>query len=306
MTKAKNKLLAAFIVAIITVVTVMFIVPPADASAEVEDGSVFSKGNGTEGDPYQISTVEQLNQLAQLVSLGNTNYTDKIYELTANIDLDGKAWTPIGTKSDPFAGTFDGNGHIIKNLTLTGDEAGLFGYNDGTIRNVYLDEVNISSTGGGVAALCYQNNTDATIECCAVLGGSINAVGNYGTAAGICSSNHGEINKCYNMAAVSTQYKGAGIVYNNCAKGTVSNCYNAGEVSAIYNSTQASYIAGICASNYEIIKNCLNFGEVITAPSDSYDSYGSYGAGILCFGYLGTVTNCYSDSDVCRDRKSVV
>ena len=253
-------------------------------------------GSTTWKSPTIITTPDELKAIND-----NSETLKGVYVLGNNIDLAKvENWTPIGTQSDPFTGIFDGNGKTIFNLTSTDDNgnyAGLFGVNDGTIRNVYLDMVNISTDGGCAAALCAVNNVGATIEGCAALSGGVKASnsadGNYGLAAGICSSNQGTINKCYNMAAVSTQYYGAGIVSQNSNGGTMSNCYNAGAVSGqSYN----SYVGGICAEmrgNSSKIEYCLNFGEVKTASSSLH------GAGILCMDRAGTVTNCYSDSDVC-------
>ena len=293
MTKAKNKLLAAFIAAIISVVMVMFIIPLASALAEAGGGStVFGGGTGTENDPYIISNYEHLTQLAELINLDDTDYTGKVYKLTEDIDLGGKEWTPIGAVNW-FNGTFDGSGFTISNFKSTGNEryyAGLFGKNSGIIKNVYLDKVNISTTSGLAAGLCVENY--GTIEGCAVLSGSVDASDSSdtdrGSAAGICLNNNGTINKCYNMAVVTTEYYGAGIVKRNSSNSTVANCYNAGAVS----DKSDGYIGGICAQSYGTIVNCLNFGEL---EGNNPRRIG----GILLLEFSGTVINCYSDSDVC-------
>ncbi len=184
--------------------------------------------------------------------------------LTDDIDLGGKKWTPIGSIGS-FVSTFDGNGKTISNLkpTVYNGYTGLFGSNSGTIRNVYLDRVDVVYTEGyGAAALCAKNGTWGTIEGCAVLGGRIDASSTdaSGVAAGICAVNSGKINMCYNMAAVTTNTIGSGIVYSNGSDGTVSNCYNAGEVSGT--STYRGTIGGICSENYGKIEYCLNYGDV--------------------------------------------
>ena len=217
MTKEKSKLLAAFIAAIISVVTVMFIVPPVDASAEDGGGIEFTNGTGVEKDPYQISSGEHLVYLAQQIN-SDTTYTDKYFKLTADIDLTDVKWTPIGTDDNPFTGTFDGGSFTISNLKSTGNAstyAGLFGCNGGTIKNVYLDMVNISTDGGCAAAVCAVNNAGATIEGCAALSGTVDGTElddtNESGVAGICSKNYGTISKCYNQANVSANRNGAGI-----------------------------------------------------------------------------------------------
>lgn len=180
------------------------------------------------------------------------------------------------------------------NPTVIDGNTGLFGINSGTIKNVYLDRVDVVYTDGyGAAALCGKNSEDGIIEGCAVLGGRIDAANTdeSGVAAGICAKNSGKINKCYNMAAVTTNSVGAGIVYYNDSDGTVSNCYNAGEVSG---TSTGETIGGICSDNYGKIEYCLNYGEVKNAKT----------VGGICGlngqpGEYSAINSCYSDSDAC-------
>ena len=91
--------------------------------------------------------------------------------LADNIDLTGKDWTPIGTSfGNSYTGTFDGNGKTITGLTVTGSDryTGLFGFIKGTVKNVVLTEINITSGTfvGGVAGWSFGGN----IENCSVSG----------------------------------------------------------------------------------------------------------------------------------------
>ena len=137
---------------------------------EVWDGSVaesFAGGKGTKDDPYQIANGSQLAYFAKRVNAEEygEKYADTYFELTEDIDLGGKEWTPIGeTVADlimggheyfVFSGNFDGNGYIIKNLTIgtetspySGDVCGLFGATSGTIEDVVLENVSINYVGG--------------------------------------------------------------------------------------------------------------------------------------------------------------
>ena len=137
---------------------------------EVWDGSIaksFAGGKGTKDDPYQIATGSQLAYFAERVNAEEygEKYADTYFELTEDIDLGGKEWTPIGeTVADlilggtdyfAFAGNFDGNGYTIKNLTIgtetspySGDVCGLFGATSGTIEDVVLENVSINYVGG--------------------------------------------------------------------------------------------------------------------------------------------------------------
>ena len=137
---------------------------------EVWDGAVaesFAGGKGTKDDPYQIATGSQLAYFAERVNAEEygEKYAGTYFELTEDIDLGGKEWTPIGyTVADlimggheyfVFSGNFDGNGYTIKNLTIgtetspySGDVCGLFGATSGTIEDVVLENVSINYVGG--------------------------------------------------------------------------------------------------------------------------------------------------------------
>ena len=137
---------------------------------EVWDGSVaesFAGGKGTKDDPYQIATGSQLAYFAERVNAEEygEKYAGTYFELTEDIDLGGKEWTPIGyTVADlimggheyfVFSGNFDGNGYTIKNLTIgtetspySGDVCGLFGATSGTIEDGVLENGSINYVGG--------------------------------------------------------------------------------------------------------------------------------------------------------------
>jgi hypothetical protein len=123
--------------------------------ADAWDGlpQAISIGTGAAGTPYQIGTPGQLKQMADWVNAGNN--ADKSYKLTADIDLEDSAWTPIGKDELPFSGTFDGDNHLIRNVKVNGGNiVGLFGYvQGGTIRNLDLANLDITGTDevGGLA-----------------------------------------------------------------------------------------------------------------------------------------------------------
>lgn len=112
----------------------------------------FIHGSGTQEDPYQIATAEELALLAFAVNGEFDGYADKHYVLTADIDLSGHQWEPIAVNSyDPytrFTGVLDGNGHTISNMTITEDmevyEYGLFGCLSGTVRDLVIQDAKIS------------------------------------------------------------------------------------------------------------------------------------------------------------------
>lgn len=127
-------------------------------SQEYEDGGFCTvchesrelHGKGTANDPYLISNVAQLEYLRDQSNLGNGQITAHA-KLVNDIDLayaSASSWIPV-SKSNAFAGTFDGNGHCIKNLYSSfyqGGYVGLFGYvNGATIKNLTVEGVIESS-----------------------------------------------------------------------------------------------------------------------------------------------------------------
>lgn len=179
---------------------------------------------------------------AELAALAGSSHADDIITLTADIALtfDNDAyWTPIGTFSTPFEGTFDGGGHTISGISIDygskAELAGLFGYvgTKGVVRNVTVSGNGyIYSNGDGentnfVGAIAGYNA--GTIQYCGNTA-PVSAIHKHGRAGGIVGYNTGTVTGCYNMgtvlrsgADVSTIYIG-GIAGKNDGGGTVSQC----------------------------------------------------------------------------------
>lgn len=157
----------------------------------------FAGGTGSNDDPYQISTAEELALFEKLVNQGSVYFNSASYKLTNDIDLSGRLWNPIGkngyrTEGELpewagegiaavylgrlesiyiFKGEFDGNGHTIRNANITCEQDvscyGFFGTFDGTIKNLTLDGVRIS--GQFRQNICYYvgcmiGRMDAAVE----------------------------------------------------------------------------------------------------------------------------------------------
>lgn len=293
MTRTRNRLISVGIGLLLFISAVLFIVPQKTAGAEtwIESAAEFAAGDGTQGAPYQISSAGELANLAKMVSGGET-YESTYFELTADIDLGGKEWTPIGTKDSQFAGKLFGNGNTISNLTVGGgDNRGLFAYSSGEIKDVYLEKIDITTTmnAGGVCAF-----NSGTIEGCGVLSGTIICSNpNGGQLGGICMENSGTISRCFSNASVKGATS-AGIVYINRGNGVVQDCYNTGTLEG------SSSASGINTNNYGKIKTCLNLGAVIAEDKISEEGSVIRGYGICVMNVPGaSLENCYSDSDVC-------
>ena len=293
MTKTRNRLISVGTGLLLFIAAVLFIIPQKTAGAEtwIESAAEFAAGDGTQGAPYQISSAGELANLAKMVNDGKTD-ENTYFELTADIDLGGKEWTPIGTKDSQFAGKLFGNGNTISNLTVGGgDNRGLFSYSSGEIKNLYLEKIDITTTmnAGGVCAF-----NSGTIEGCGVLSGTIICSNpNGGQLGGICMENSGTISRCFSNASVKGATS-AGIVYINRGNGVVQDCYNTGTLEG------SSSASGINTNNYGKIKTCLNLGAVIAEDKISEEGSVIRGYGICVMNVPGaSLENCYSDSDVC-------
>ena len=150
----------------------------------------FSGGDGSQTNPYEIKSVEDLQQLANDVNGGNTYY-GKYFIVTANIDLSSVAnFTPIGNQNtSAFAGTFDGNNseYTISGMKINrGDWCqGLFGANSGTIKNVTLLNVDITkNSANNIGGLVGKN--EGTVESCTVTGN----IAGYVNVGGIVGCNN--------------------------------------------------------------------------------------------------------------------
>ncbi len=126
---------------------------PSQGIAAPEDISPATK-YGTNGkfiapiDPPVAGSIAISNRAGLQAIADNLSGT---YHLTADIDLSGADWVPIGANTElPFRGTFDGQGHVISDLTVKGDvqNAGLFGVagEGATIKNVGMESTDINTT----------------------------------------------------------------------------------------------------------------------------------------------------------------
>ena len=149
--------------------------------------------------------------------------------LIADIDLTGKEWTPIGTESQPYTGTFDGNNYTITGLTVnqTRNYVGLIGCigSDGTVKNVKLENVNITGDGyfvGGVAGTNY-----GTIENCSVDGTLTN---NRHYLGGVVGDNYGSIIGCSSSGTITGTSPDVGGIGGQSVGGTIMACYSVANI----------------------------------------------------------------------------
>ncbi len=252
----------------------------------------FAGGSGTKEDPYQIATAAQLALLAKDVKGGNpdTNHSKEYFILTANIDLSGRVWTPIGYETyasgggsaQSFSGYFDGNNKKITGLYVderAGDEwgknrnAGLFGCiaavsSEPVIQNLIVDGTVYAGDGDtnsgdyygagilvGSITVLGNDVPYAVIKNCTV-SGTVNSTKNAGGLVGDASRTHFE--NCTANVKVEGYSVSGGFV-GNAFKSQLTNCTARGDVSSRGWSTGG--FAGILFSN-TTVEHCAAFGKV--------------------------------------------
>lgn len=186
----------------------------------------------TENGVYQIGTAAELAWFADAVNKGDTTISGK---LTANINLNGKTWTAIGTESNKFAGTLDGDSHTVSGLVTTGLVGELA--EGGVVENLRVNcaIVSTSSLLGGVA-----NSSAGTIRNCMVSGSITFSSGGYNGASAI-----------------------GGIAGRTTGNGVISGCVSRAVVKDAYdNSTYGTSapLGGIAGYAYGVVENCYFTG----------------------------------------------
>lgn len=288
--------------ALLALAALAWIAVPVSARAEGEtvdtwDGTAvaFTQGSGTKEDPWRIENAEQLAYLAQQVNNG-TDYERNHFLLVSDLDLNGKEWTPIGTYGNPFWGGFDGGGHTITGMTITGDGdyVGLFGEcrnftaDSSYIKSVTVKGANISGHSH-VGAIAGEG---ANISDCYSIENTICAAWCVG---GICGSLTGNISGCYNSSSVSGNSTAGGIMGSASSErtvGVVEYCYNIGAVTVRQQDSSVGGITGASAHRYNI-SNCLNCGK-ITGNGKNVGGI----AGSTDSNYMNFIGNCYYNSDL--------
>ena len=258
----------------------------SESGAAEDLGYIYDSNTNT----YTVYNANGLMNIAELVNGGKTDIN---ITLTADIDLTGKDWTPIGTDYDnSYKGTFDGGGHTITGLTFTTNDeyAGLFGWLNraGTVKNVVMEGVQITSNqiyGGSIGGVV--GYSWGTIENCSVSGsvsGTVYVGGVVGAQIG------GSITGCSSSATVKGTVDVGGVAGQTNSSATLTACYATGNVTIEIN--PAKNIAGGSLVG-------MNAGSSLLAcyATGNVTSTGSSTGKVHIGGFLGnnytTVTACY-------------
>ena len=285
------------------VITVKFTVRKAAENAW--DGKTATEPKTGENGVYLIGTDAELAWFAQKVNGGSTKISGI---LTADIDLAGYEWTPIGTASKQFAGTFDGQNHTVDNLSINYSSTtpiplyrGLFGWVSGAnvtdrakIENMTVNgtvvasstkSVNDAYVGGIAGRADYADltnlhaNVDVSIK---------RTSGNYQSVGGVVGGTYYSLNvtNCSNSGNVTGWRYCAGIV-GNISSGnqpsTITGCVNTGSITA-----PSTCAAGIVSNlpNGCKVTACYNTGTIKAG--------GNYPAGIVGYCANSEVRSCFN------------
>ncbi len=284
----------------------------------------YGGGSGTEQDPYQIWTAEQMNTIGL-----HPNDWDNHFILMSDIDMSQSMNYPIGYEDFPFNGSFDGNNHVIRNLTYNynlhsvGSEiVGLFGVigTEGEVRKLGLENVYISGYEfsylekdifirySKVGSLAGQNSGKIT-DCYAT--GDIAGI----EVGGLVGRNiEGTIINCNSTGSITGEKLVGGLVGLSSGKSSITNCY------ATVNVTGGHILGGLVGaigsyrSNPPTITNCYATGDISGwaliggligdsggTINNCYSTGGVDGeefAGGLVGSNRGLITNCYSTGNV--------
>ena len=264
----------------------------------VGNNTVYMDGLGTAAYPYQISTADQLKLFRDIVNgTGDQAQNRGAYAvLTADIDLNNEPWTPIGNYTGGnqiyYEGTFDGGGHTISGLNVTGEfvYAGLFGtVKDGTIKSLTVagkvSPSNSQCIVGGIVGYADSSTIENCTNRCTV-------TGNWYAGGIVGWSTDSDIIGCANFGNISSPSFSGGICGKiggeNDAAGidaTIRDCYNVGMVSG-------NYAGGITGQSDSedidiLIANCYNVGS-LHGSTNTGEIIGDL-SGPICT----TIDNCY-------------
>ena len=307
------------------------LLPTAAFAAETPS---FGGGTGTQKDPWLIASQEDLIALAEFLNSGNAEQFDAeaagignchgyYFKQTADIDLTGVTWEPIGYSGNYyFAGNYNGGGHSITNAVSTGKvdpdgfaTAGIFGWVAfGSVENLHVKNANFVATGqnnysyvGGIAGVCYGSS----IKNCSVVNSSLESKrNNNNNCAGsiVGYSTGGTFEKC---AAENNQVKtmayGGGFVGEvdddpsyGAGTSTFTNCYTANcSVSSKTDDVQGvSLVGGFVGEMTDsalTVNNCYVYRAMLSTEGTAVPGIKATGvfAGHLWGGSSIVDTNCF-------------
>ena len=314
---------------LLTLCLAMTFVPMAAFAAEAP---LFGGGTGTQQDPWRITSQADLIALAEFLNSGNAETFDTenagvgnchgyYFKQTADIDLTGVTWEPIGYSGGGyyFAGNYDGDGHTISNATSTGKNdangfatAGIFGWVAfGSVENLHVKNANFVATGhneysyvGGIAGVCYGSSikncsvVDSSLESrrdnnnnCA---GSIVGYSTGGTFEKCAAENNRVKTMCYGGGFVGevddTYGVGNSTLFTNCY---VAKCTVISETDDSQGTSFSGGFAGEMTDSTLTLQNCYVYQTALSTAGNAVPQGTGVFAGNLWGGCTIVDTNCY-------------
>ncbi|MBQ3939665.1 MAG: RICIN domain-containing protein, partial [Oscillospiraceae bacterium] len=245
---------------------------------------------------YTIDSASQLAGAAQLVRDRVTDFYGKTIVLKKDLNLCGSEWQKIGTKDSPFRGSFNGGGHAIIGLTVTGSDqyTGFFGCADGGsichfaiqgsvtgdtvvggvcgwlraghISDIYSEITLPKATEDYQGGICGLAEFAGYIENC-TQNARVNSYDRDSYRGGIAGYSRANIRGCVNRGAVECDWNNVGGITGFCEGGKIEYCANYGRVGG---GDWAERVGGICgeSSSDAVIFSCRNEGEVFSSGDD--------------------------------------
>lgn len=250
-----------------------------------EDIDEFNEILSNFGD--KVITVSTKNDIAK-IGTDEEYPLDGIYIQLNNITFEAdEQVNPIGMKDIPFTGIYNGQNKTINGISIniTNENAGMFGVNEGTIKNVKIENYEIV-TGYSKSGTIAGVNSGIIINCSTNNGNILSTITDYSNMAelgGICgiNSDNGIIKNCTNYSNVTGSGKLIGGICGYNLGGDIESCYNYGIVKGTY---QVGGIVGdsegINENNITYLKKCVNEGNVTGINSDV--AYGQVGGIVGC------------------------
>lgn len=227
---------------------------------------------------YQVADAFQLFWFAGLVNGTLTDGTEQNTSasavLTADIELSGETWTPIGSESTPYTGTFDGQGYTISGMTIENAESysGLFGNVTGTVKNFTVtgsititgDET-VSRVGGAVGSLGIKTAGGTVSGVTSDVDITVSAGNDHigGVVGSMPENSSPTVENCVYTGDINITVAAgsvAGIV-GYIRTGTIQNCANQGGINTGGNGSVGG-ILGYCNNGEIYIRNCYNSGSI--------------------------------------------
>lgn len=249
-------------------------------------------GDGSSGDPYQISNLYNLFWLSKY----DSEWSYKNFVQTADIDAaststwhGGAGFSPIGNDETKFTGEYDGDGHEIDGFFInnSSNERGLIGYGNGcTIKNLGMTNCNIANIGSGGTIAGWIENSSLVDNCYS--SGSVAGDQVVGGLVGKCMDNS-EIINSYSSCSVSSSTIGAGgLVCTVDGNSRVFDSYSTGDVDG--EASIGGFVAG--CNDGSFIERCYSSGNVSAS--------GEYAGGFVGMNVESVIETCYSLGDVTR------